>query len=90
MPLPGFASRRRDAALVRLDETLPGRPIQALMDTQAIGHKDDASLAVWRAHQTRMADARGARQSGAGLICVLRAVIPMHCAMWRWWPLPSR
>jgi len=46
----------RTEALARLDETLPGRPIQALMDTQAIGDGDAASTAVWRAHQSRMAE----------------------------------
>ena len=51
-----FRIPTRDAALVRLDETLPGRPIQALMDTQAIGDDDSASSAVWRAHQARMAE----------------------------------
>ena len=45
----------RTEALARLDESLPGRPIQALMDEQAIGVGDDASAAVWRAHQARMA-----------------------------------
>ena len=51
-----FRVPARAAALVRLDETLPGRPIQALMDTQAIGETDPASTAVWRAHQARMAE----------------------------------
>ncbi|WP_108836212.1 TIGR02302 family protein [Tateyamaria sp. Alg231-49] len=51
-----FRIPTREAALVRLDETLPGRPIQALMDTQAIGDDDSASSAVWRAHQARMAE----------------------------------
>ncbi len=46
----------RAEALVRLDETLPGRPIQALMDDQAIGAMDADSVALWHAHQTRMAD----------------------------------
>lgn len=50
-----FRIPTREAALVRLDETLPGRPIQALMDEQAIGDEDAASTAVWRAHQARMA-----------------------------------
>lgn len=50
-----FRIPSRGAALVRLDETLPGRPIQALMDTQAVGDADAASMAVWRAHQSRMA-----------------------------------
>ena len=42
-------------AVERLDASLPGRPIQALTDTQAIGASDEASTAVWRAHQQRMA-----------------------------------
>ncbi len=42
-------------ALDRLDAALPGRPIAALRDTQALGTADPASLAVWRAHQERMA-----------------------------------
>ncbi len=42
-------------ALTRLDEALPGHPIAALTDTQAIGVTDAASLAVWQAHQARMA-----------------------------------
>ena len=48
-------------ALDRLDSTMPGRPIAALRDTQAIGTADPASLAVWRVHQERMA----ARAAGA-------------------------
>ena len=48
-------------ALDRLDAAMPGRPIAALRDTQAIGTNDPASLAVWRAHQDRMA----ARAAGA-------------------------
>ncbi|MCL6282874.1 TIGR02302 family protein [Ruegeria sp. 2012CJ41-6] len=51
----------RAEALARLDEVLPGRPIQALLDEQAIGERDAASVALWRAHQERMA----ARVSGA-------------------------
>ncbi|HOZ32917.1 MAG TPA: DUF4175 family protein, partial [Tabrizicola sp.] len=42
-------------ALDRLDSAMPGRPIAALRDTQVIGTHDPASLAVWRAHQDRMA-----------------------------------
>ncbi|WP_254429141.1 MULTISPECIES: TIGR02302 family protein [unclassified Ruegeria] len=45
----------RAEALMRLDETLPGRPIQALMDSQAIGAMDADSVALWHAHQNRMA-----------------------------------
>ncbi|MCB4454698.1 TIGR02302 family protein [Leisingera sp. McT4-56] len=47
----------RAAALERLDSTLPGRPVTALLDTQAIGAEDAASAALWRAHQRRMAAA---------------------------------
>ena len=42
-------------ALDRLDAIMPGRPIAALRDRQAIGTADPASLAVWQAHQERMA-----------------------------------
>ncbi|WP_170784930.1 TIGR02302 family protein [Ruegeria lacuscaerulensis] len=45
----------RAEALMRLDETLPGRPIQALMDDQVIGAMDADSVALWQAHQSRMA-----------------------------------
>ncbi len=45
----------RIEALARLDETLPGRPIQALMDDQAIGATDADSVALWHAHKARMA-----------------------------------
>ena len=41
-------------AMVRLDSTMPGRPIASLLDTQAIGRNDPASLAVWEAHKARM------------------------------------
>ncbi len=52
----------RGEALERLDATLPGRPIQALLDDQVSGVGDDASAAVWHAHQQRMATrARAAR-----------------------------
>ena len=50
----------RAEALDRLDRTLPGRPITALADTQAIGAADAASQAVWTAHVARMAE-RAAR-----------------------------
>lgn len=42
-------------ALTRLDDTLPGHPIQSLMDDQTIGADDPESRAIWRAHQKRMA-----------------------------------
>ena len=50
-----FRLPSRQDAIERLDASLPGRPIQALLDAQAIGASDDASTAVWRAHQQRMA-----------------------------------
>lgn len=55
-----FALRRfrrptRADALVRLDSVLPGHPIAALTDIQAIGAGDPASAAVWQAHLSRMA-----------------------------------
>jgi uncharacterized protein (TIGR02302 family) len=43
-------------AMVRLDSSLAGRPLNALLDDQAIGGDDDASAAVWRAHKRRMAE----------------------------------
>ena len=49
-----FRWPRRDEAIERLDATMPGRPIQAILDSQAIGAGDDASRAVWAAHQSRM------------------------------------
>ena len=57
-----FRIPTRQAALERLDATMPGRPIQALLDNPAIGEGDAASAAVWRAHQSRMAErAKSAR-----------------------------
>jgi uncharacterized protein (TIGR02302 family) len=49
-----FAKPTVGDALVRLDSTMPGRPIATLLDTQAIGRNDPASLAVWEAHKARM------------------------------------
>ena len=51
-----FRLPTRSEALDRLDASLPGRPIQALLDDQIIGQDDAASSAVWRAHQARMAE----------------------------------
>ena len=48
-------------AMTRLDHSLPGRPIQAMLDDPAIGTQDDAAMALWRAHKARMA----ARTQGA-------------------------
>jgi uncharacterized protein (TIGR02302 family) len=58
-----FRLPRRAEALSRLDASLPGRPIQALMDDQAIGASDPASMAVWQAHQKRMADRAATAQA---------------------------
>ncbi len=50
-----FRLPTRAEALARLDATLPGRPIAALMDRQVSGARDPASAALWQAHQARMA-----------------------------------
>lgn len=50
-----FRLPAKGAALARVDATLTGRPIQTVLDTQAIGAGDPASSALWRAHQARMA-----------------------------------
>lgn len=52
--------------LARLDRDLPGQPIAALMDRQALGEGDEGARALWQAHRARMA----ARLTG------LRAVPP--------------
>ena len=46
----------RVEARARLDASLPGRPITALLDTQAIGAGDGPSEALWQAHLARMSD----------------------------------
>ncbi len=51
-----FRWPHKNEALARVDATLPGRPIATLADSQAIGTGDPASEAVWRAHQSRMAE----------------------------------
>ena len=42
-------------AALRLDATLPGRPLAALDDLPAIGGADPDSRALWEAHRARMA-----------------------------------
>ncbi|PIE10206.1 MAG: ATPase [Rhodobacterales bacterium] len=49
----------RGEALARLDARLPGRPIAALRDAQAVGAGDARSRHVWDAHRARMARAAG-------------------------------
>ncbi len=51
-----FRMPTSQAALARVDAALPGRPIAAIADTQAIGSGDPASEAVWQAHMARMAE----------------------------------
>ena len=55
----GFRTFRwpaRAEAVARVDAAMPGRPIAAIADTQAIGAGDAASEAVWQAHLARMAE----------------------------------
>ena len=49
-----FGWPRRAEALARLDAALPGRPLQALGDAQAVGRGDAASEALWEVHRSRM------------------------------------
>ena len=58
--LRAFHRPKRAEALARLDAALPGQPLAALRDAQAIGVGDEASMAVWQAHRARMA-ARAAK-----------------------------
>lgn len=49
-----FRMPSRVSAISRVDAAIPGRPIAAMADAQAIGRGDPASEAVWRAHLARM------------------------------------
>ena len=49
-----FRWPRRAEAMIRLDQTMPGRPIETALDSQATGLGDPASQALWQAHQARM------------------------------------
>ena len=51
-----FRKPTQSDAYARLDARLPGQPIAALNDDQALGTDDPASKAVWQAHLARMAD----------------------------------
>jgi uncharacterized protein (TIGR02302 family) len=53
-------------AMERLDNSMAGRPLTALLDDQAIGDQDEASAAVWRAHKRRMAQRAAAASAVAG------------------------
>lgn len=58
-----FRMPSREEAFARVDSRLPGRPIAALTDAQALGGNDAGTTAVWRAHIARMAErARSARR----------------------------
>lgn len=60
-----FRWPRRSEALARMDSTLPGRPLQALGDSQAIGRGDAASEALWQAHRERMQQAASTARAPA-------------------------
>ncbi len=45
-----------DDATNRIDSVLPGSPLSALADSQAIGKKDPDAVAVWTRHLERMAE----------------------------------
>ncbi|MEM8789628.1 MAG: TIGR02302 family protein [Pseudomonadota bacterium] len=51
----GFRWPDRTAAVARLDDELPGRPIAALNDTLAVGLGDAGAHALWAHHMRRMA-----------------------------------
>ncbi len=51
-----FRTPSRAEAVDRVDAAMPGRPIAAIADTQAIGSGDAASEIVWRTHMARMAE----------------------------------
>ncbi len=63
-----FRWPRRAEALARMDALMPGRPLAALRDRQAIGAGDAASEELWRVHLARMARAAAqARAAGPDL-----------------------
>ncbi|MEP5757978.1 MAG: DUF4175 domain-containing protein [Litoreibacter sp.] len=49
-----FKSPSEADAMLRLDLSMPGRPISAALDEQAIGAGDTGSQAVWEVHKARM------------------------------------
>ncbi len=58
-----FRWPHRTEAVARMDAALPGRPLAALADQQAIGAGDAASESLWRTHLARMAAAAGRAQA---------------------------
>ncbi|WP_460275094.1 DUF4175 domain-containing protein [Celeribacter sp. ULVN23_4] len=47
---------RASETMARVDADMPGRPLQALLDTPLIGAGDAGSEALWAAHRRRMAE----------------------------------
>lgn len=70
----------RAEALDRLDRSLPGRPVSALLDAQATGRGDSGAEALWAAHQERMR-ARSANAPAARPDLRLAARDPSACAI---------
>ncbi|WP_422025579.1 TIGR02302 family protein [Roseovarius sp.] len=58
-----FRWPRRQEAVDRMDSVMPGRPLAALGDRQAIGGGDPASEALWQAHLRRMAERASAARA---------------------------
>jgi uncharacterized protein (TIGR02302 family) len=90
----------RRAAMARVDAALPGRPIAALEDEQAIGQGDAASVAVWKAHITRMqartkeaqsipADLRVAAKDPYGLRFIALLFFLVAVLFGGYWPLQN-
>ena len=49
-----FSAPSLGAALARLDQNLPDRPLAALRDRQALSQDDPATAALWQAHLAQM------------------------------------
>ena len=49
-----FSAPNLGAALARLDQNLPDRPLAALRDRQALSQDDPATVALWQAHLAQM------------------------------------
>ncbi len=51
-----FRSPDMQAALDRLDDSVPNTPLASLRDSSAVGHLDPLTRALWDKHQSRMVD----------------------------------
>lgn len=51
-----FRIPKKKIALARMDANVPGQPIAALQDRLVLGHSDQATRRIWRAHLDRMQD----------------------------------